>query len=255
MNIRWSKTINDSAGVVKAASEGFSCVELTVDQIMNINEEQFSLEKNLFLQYNLVPEVCASILPTDVLVTEKGFNLYAWTEYLKKAIHRLSELGCRKMVWNNGRARVLPLEGDISEMKAQLRQFLHMLCEISGNHDITILIEPLGARRTNFLNSMEEVNKFIPLIPDDNLSSLISLRELAEIGLMPENLTDYSHLIKHVYLENPAYPFGKRIPPRPDDAYDYGSFLSALSKIHFEGVINLPEDADSETLQYCQTLI
>lgn len=255
MNIRWSKTINDSAGVVKAASEGFSCVELTVDHIMTINDEQFVLEKNLFQQYDIVPEVCASILPPDVLVTEKGFNLYAWTEYLKNAVHRLSELGCSKMVWNNGRARVLPVEGDKSEMKAQLRQFLHMLCEISGNYDMIILIEPLGPRKTNFLNSMDEVSRFIPLIPEDNLASVISLRELAEIGLKPEKFPEYSHLIKHVYMENPDHAFGKRIPPRPDDEYDYRSFLSALGEIHYEGVINLPEDADTETLKYCQSLI
>ena len=97
-------------------------------------------------------------------MTENGFNLYVWTEYLKKAVHRLSELGCQKLVWNNGRARVLPMEGDTSEMKGQILQFIHMLCDLSGNYDITILIEPLGTRRTNYLNSMEEIKDFLPLI-------------------------------------------------------------------------------------------
>ena len=255
MNIRWSKTANDSASIVKAASEGFGCVEFTVDYVMKIPDEQLLPQKDLFLQHNIIPEVCASILPADVMVTEKGFNLYVWAEYLKKAVHRLSEMGCRKMVWGNGRARVLPLEGDTSEMKAQILQFLHMLCEIAGKYDIAILIEPLGPNRTNYLNSMKEIREFLPLIPDDNLSSLISLRELSEIGLMPENFSDHSGLISHVYLENPMHSKGVRIPPRQDDGYDYGSFLSALKGIQYDGVINLPENADSETLRYCQSLI
>lgn len=255
MSIRWSKTANDSAGIVKAASEGFDCVELAIDYVMKISDEQFIPQKNLFLQYNIVPEVCASVLPADVFVTEKGFNLYVWAEYLKKATYRLSELGCQKMVWSNGRARVLPLEGDTSGMKAQILQFLHMLCEVSGKYGITILIEPLGPRRTNYLNSMEEVKALLPIIPDDNISSLISLRELSDIGLPTEHFTRYSGLIKHVYMENPLHKKGKRISPRPDDGYDYRSFLSSLDDIHYDGVINLPDDADSGSLRYCQTLM
>lgn len=127
MSVRWSKLANDPASIMKAASDGFNCVELTVDQVANISDEQFVLKKNLLLQYDLIPEVCSSILPADVSVTEKGFNLYVWMEYLKKAIRRLSELGCKKLVWSNGRARVLPLEGDTGEMKEQVQQFLHML--------------------------------------------------------------------------------------------------------------------------------
>lgn len=255
MNIRWSKTANDSAGIVHAASEGFDCVELPVDYVMELSDEQFRAEKDICLRHHIVPEVCTPVLPANVMITEKGFNLYVWIEYLKKAVVRLSELGCRKMVLSNGRARVLPLEGDTSAMKAQFQQFLHVLCELSGNYGISILIEALGPRRTNYLNTMQEIEKLFSLIPEDNLSSLISLRELSEIGLKPEFLTDYSHLVKHVNLENPVHVFGKRVPPRPDDEYDYRSFLSALSKIHYEGLINLPGDAGTETLQYCRSLV
>lgn len=255
MNIRWSKTANDSAGIVKAASEGFDRIEFTVDYVMKIADEQFVAQKDLFLQHDIIPEVCASVLPADVFVTEKGFNLYVWAEYLKKALNRLSELGCRKMVWGNGRARVLPLEGDTSEMKSQILQFLHMICETAAKYDITVLIEPLGPNRTNYLNSMKEIREFLPLIPDENLAASISLRELEEIGLSTERFSDFSGLIRHVYLENPQQKKGMRISPRPDDGVDYGAFLSALEGIQYDGVVNLPADADSETLQYCRSLI
>ena len=254
MSVRWSKTASDHASIVKAASEGFNCVELTVGHVMDISDEEFVLHKNLLLQHGLVAEACTSILPSDVVVTEKGFNLYVWMEYLKKAMHRLSELGCRKLVWSNGRARVLPWEGDIGEMKEQVLQFLHMLCELSGNYGITVLVEPLGPRRTNYLNSMEDINDFVPLIRKDNLASVISLRELAEISLMPERLSDFPQLIKHVYLENPLHTNGNKVSPRPGDDYNYRPFLSALNRIHYDGIISLPDDADSESLRYCQKL-
>ena len=255
MSIRWSKIANDSEDILRAASENFDCVELPVDFFMKIPDEQFISQKDLFIRNNIIPEVCSSILPANVFVTEKGFNLYAWTEYLKKAVKRLSDLGCRKMVWNNGRARVLPLEGDTGGMKSQILQFIHMLCDLSSEYGITILIEPLGPLRTNYLNSMREIEEFITLIPDDNLSSLVSLRGLEEIDLKIGQLHGYSGLIKHVYLENPLNKRGKRISPHSGDGYDYSSFLSALKAFNYDGVINLPEDADSETLQYCRTLV
>ncbi len=51
-------------------------MEMSVDHIANINDEEFVLVKNPLLQHGLNPEVCTSVLPTDVLVTEKGFDLY-----------------------------------------------------------------------------------------------------------------------------------------------------------------------------------
>ncbi len=255
MSIRWSKMANDSASIVKAASDGFNCIELTVDHVMGMNDDQFLLEKNLFLQYKIVPEVCSSIIPSDVWVTEKGFNLYVWTEYMKKAIVRLSEIGCKKVVWSNGRSRVLPEEGDISESKAQVRQFLHMLCGIAEKYDITVLIEPLSPRKTNFLNTMGEIGKFLPLIPENNLSSLISLRELEEIGFTTDKFSSYSDLISYVYVENPAQISGKRLAPTSVDAYDYSVFMSALKEINYEGIISLPEDADANTLKFLQSFL
>ena len=47
MSVRWSKTSNDPTSIMKAASDGFSFVELTVDYVMNISDVQFILQKNL----------------------------------------------------------------------------------------------------------------------------------------------------------------------------------------------------------------
>jgi sugar phosphate isomerase/epimerase len=254
MSVQWGKLVNNQVDIIKAALDGFDCIEITIDYVMNNSDEQFILQKNLILQNNLIPKICSSVLPRNVLITEKGFNLYVWMEYLKKAIHRLSELGCQTLVWSDGRARVLPWEGDTSEKKEQVLQFLHMLCELSRNWGITVLIEPLSPRRTNYLNSMKEIDEFLPLVRKDNLYSMISLRELTEIDLPPESFLKYPHLIKHVHMENPLHMSGKRVAPRSGDEYDYSSFLSALQSINYDAVITLPEDADSESLQYCRKI-
>jgi len=254
MNIRWGKIVDSLSGVDAATSAGFSHVQLTVDSIMNLDDEQFLVQKEYFRKNKILPEVCSSPLPPDVHVTEMGFNLYVWLEYLRKATRRIAALGCRKLAWSNGRSRVLPWEGDIMGVKEQVLQFLYMLCDVSAEHSIIVLLEPLGPLRTNFLNSMEEIEDFLPRVGKDNLSSMISLRELSEIGIPIEKLETFSDLITHVQLENPTGKTSERIPPLPGDGSDYRPFLKALREMNYDGMISLPQDAGADSLHYCRNI-
>jgi len=254
MNIRWGKMITDLSDVERASADGFDQVQPMVRYFMGLNDEQYALAGEHFQQSGLGPEICSSPLPAEVVVAQAGFNIYVWTEYLKKAVQRVAGLGCKKIVWSDGRARALPLEGDKSEVKSQVLQFLYMLCEIADNFGITILVEPLGPRRTNFLNSMDELIDVLPLVGKENCSVLISLRELAEIGLDVNNLNTYTPYISHVQMENPLEQRGPRRSPRPGDGFDYRPFLRGLHLISYDGVITLPEDADHISLQYCRGL-
>ena len=175
-------------------------------------------------------------------------------EHLKRSVQRLADLGCRKLLWSDGRARVLPEEGELSGLKEQVLQFLFLLGEVAERHGMTVLVEPLGPRRTNFLNSMGEVGEFLPRVRRENLSSMISLRELEPIGLPPERLADHRHLIRYVQLENPQAREGARVCPRPSDGFDYRPFLRALKGMGYDGEIGLPGDADAAGLAYCREL-
>lgn len=254
MAIRWGKMVEDPAGAVAAGDAGFANIQLSAAAVMGLSEENFAALLDDLKRRNIVVEVCNSPLPHEVCVTEMGFNLYAWTEYLKTAIRRIALLGCVKLAWNDGRARVLPWEGDITGVKEQVLQFLFMLCDVCDNYGITVLVEPLGPRRTNFLNSLQEIGDFLDRVGKSNLGSMISYRELAEIGLEIENLPAYAPFIKHVQLENPLHLSGKRIPPLPDDGHAYGLFLGVLKKSGYKETIHLPADADAASLAYCERL-
>jgi sugar phosphate isomerase/epimerase len=246
--------LSELAQLDRAAAEGFEFVQPTRDLVSGLSEERFLRLKATAADRGLPFLVGAVPLPEEVRVTQRGFNLYVWTEHLKRAVQRLSQLGCRALAWSNGRARVLPVEGELSTFQEQLLQFLFLLCEVAGGFGLSVLVEPLGPRRTNFLNSLKEVAEFLPRVGKENLFSLISLRELDPIGLAPAELAGYRALLAHVQLENPRAGDGQRICPRPDDGYDYGPFLQALKGMGYSGAICLPEDADAAGLAYCRTL-
>ncbi len=254
MGVQWGRMLTDLARLEQAAADGFQFVQPSRDLVGSLGEERFLRLKAAVAERGPPFQVCAVPLPEDVCVTQRGFNLYAWTEHLKRAVQRLAQLGCRKLVWSNGRARLLPVEGELAIVKEQVLQFLFLLCGVASGFGLSVLVEPLGPRRTNFLNSLKEVAAFLPRVRQENLSSLISLRELEQVGLSPADLGKYRTLLAHVQLENPRAPEGPRLCPRPDDGYDYGPFLQALKAAGYSGDICLPEDADAAGLAYCRRL-
>jgi sugar phosphate isomerase/epimerase len=254
MGVQWGKMVTEMSQVEQAASDGFDFVQPVKDLAVNLSKEQFRAQLARIQDSALPFKVCAVPLPADVRVTQKGFNIYVWMEHLKNAASRIAELGCRKLVWSDGRARLLPVEGATAGYKEQVLQFLHMLCTVAAEFDMIVLAEPLGPRRTNLLNTMKEMSEFLPRVRKENLSSLISLRELDQIGLSLSNLADYRQLINHVQMDNPRSYDGARICPRPKDGYNYRPFLQALKDVGYSADISLPVDADAGGLEYCRGL-
>ena len=254
MAVQWGKMIWDLAQVEQAAAEGFDFVQPVRDLAVNLGEEQVLQYKARIHDGGIPFKVCAVPLPADARVTQRGFNIYVWVEHLKKAAHRVAQLGCRKLVWSDGRARVLPVEGDTADFKEQVRQFLSMLCSAAADFGMSVLVEPLGPRRTNFLNTMKETGELLSRVGMENLLSSISLRELEQIGLSLSELSDYRQQIGHVQMDNPRFYDGARVCPRPNDGYDYIRFIHELKDAGYSADITLPEDADADGLAYCREL-
>lgn len=255
MSVLWTRMVSQFSDINVASADGFDAVYLNGNGLMELGaEEQRRIAQDIEKLRISVP-VCSLPLPSEVRVTEKGFNLYMWGEHVKKGVRSAAALGCKSLAWSDGRARVLPFEGaDVQRLKEQLLQFLWILCDTCSEYGMQVLIEPLSPRRTNFLNSMDETMKYIQLIEKDNVAALMSLRELSEIGLDAGDLARYADSIGMVHVENPKALEGPRVSPRRDDGYDYHPFASALLQSSYAGPLVLPADADADALAYCRSV-
>ena len=235
MAARWGKAVDSAAAISRAAADGFDCAAITAEYVMDGDDKQFMTQKDLFRQCRLAPEVCLSVLPTGAGVTAKGFNLYYWLDYLERATRRLAELGCRALIWRSGTARNLPLEGDQDAMKEQAMQFVYMLCRLCEERGLAVMIEPLAADETNYLNTMSETEEFIGQIKKHNLHVAVSMDAAAELmGGMP--LAAVASRVRHVCVKDAA-------------AAAEAPFLSALLAANYQGIITFIGDADKEILQ------
>jgi len=256
MHVGWAKRIEHLSDVEEAKGQGFQIVQLPVTEIMRQDDSAFFEVKARLLDTGLSFEVFESPLPEGVSTTERGFNIYSWVEYLKKAIARIAELGCKTLVWGDGKARILPEEAEASVLKENFNQFLFMLAEIAEKNDIVFCLEPLGPRKTNFLNSIEEVVGVINSVGKKNLAIMISSSDIADIGTNVAEIDFYRNLIAHTYLDfhgeaqKPAdeEPASRHSP----DIQNYIPFFSILKKIAYDKVIALPSRADFQMLMACK---
>lgn len=256
MAIRWAKRIENLSDITQAKEQGFQIVQLPVEAIMKLDQSDFREIKQSLLRTGLSFEVFESPLPEGVSTTERGFNIYSWIEYLKETIARIAALGCKTLVWGDGKARILPEDGEVTAIKENFNQFLFMLAEIAEKYGIVFCLEPLGPRETNFLNSMKEVVGVINSIGKKNLAIMISSNDIAEIGTNASEIDFYRNLIAHTYLnfpreaqrqacKEPAFRYSP-------DIQNYIPFFSILKKIAYDKVIALPSMADSQMLMACK---
>lgn len=242
MSVRWGKYIPDASSIAGALKSGFDWFQLPLGFIMEMNDEQFDRFAAKAIKNNTSFDVCDLNLPDDVIITQKGFNVYVWMEYLKKAIIRMAKLGCRAVVWSNGQARMLPEESDIMGAKEQVAQFLFLLSELSAQYAIRVLVEPLSSNYTNFLNTIEETAAFIKMITVENIGISISDNELSPDSLNTENLFKYKNLIQLIRLN-------KNI------TNEYNSeLLLSLRISNYSSAIVLPENSGKNELAYCRRI-
>lgn len=258
MDIRWAKKIENSSEIAEAKAQGFDAVEPSLSALMELDEAGFADFGESLKATKLTCEVFVSILPADVRVTERGFNIYSWAEYLRLALARASKLGCRTLVWDDGNARILPTEGETSILKEHFNQFLFMLCDIGEQYGIRVCLEPLGPRRTNFLNSLPEVLEAMDSVGKPNLAMSLSSAALIEIDIPEEELLQFAKHIVHARIEKPrgrtASSSGGPIGAPPASDFNCLPFFDSLKKIAYRGVIALPKGSDGDTLIACKGL-
>ncbi|MDP2790699.1 MAG: TIM barrel protein [Rectinemataceae bacterium] len=250
MDIRWAKRVGSAAPeIAEAKAQGFDSVEPSLSALMELDEAGFADFGESLKAAKLSCEVFASILPAEVRVTERGFNIYSWAEYLRLALARASKLGCKTLLWDDGAARILPTEGETSILKEHFNQFLFMLCDIGEQYGIRVCLEPLGPRRTNFLNSLPEVLEAMDSVGKPNLAMGLSSAAVAEIGIPDEELLQFAKHIVHARIEKP-----RGLAAGIDRDLGCLPFFDSLKKIAYRGEIALPKGSDSDTLITCKGL-
>jgi sugar phosphate isomerase/epimerase len=158
-----------------------------------------------------------------------------YTDYVKKAMGRIAELGARYVVYGNGKTRSATTSLDL----AKNDEMLARVCQAAEEHNITILLEPLASQICNRFLGVPEIFEYVETMGFRNLKTLIDYRWFLAGGHNFRVLYDFADFIRHVHIDNPDLPFPERKVPAQDDGHDYSALFTTLKKICYKGIISI----------------
>lgn len=225
----------------KMRSSGYDYAELDMPEIEELSDAEFDklckkVEKAQF------PVLCgARVLPIATsLFFVDDFNPEQLEKYLKKSCRRAGILGIKKVIFGNGKARSLSKTEDINKEPVFV-DFLRMLSDIAGINGQELILEPLGPKYSNYINTIPEAVELIVKVNMPNLFTMADLRHVIGSGEPFSNLSKYSGYIHHIHIDYPlSYP--ERLYPCPDDDFDYAAFLEFVKKSGYDDTLTVEAD-------------
>jgi len=228
--------VKDLDAIAKA---GFDCAEMHIKEFMAMSDAEFINAKRVLKDCEIPAEVFDNPIPLDSWICSENFDLKYYRNFLEKAFDRIAELGAKAIVFGNGKARSLPVEGNILAAQAKFDEFFTSLLDLTAARNIIVLIEPLAKKLSNIVNSLPDANDFIGKYQRSNLKTLVDYRWMVEEGRSLAEIENYKTIIHHIHIDNPLSPFPTRIVPKLNDGFDYGPFFEMLKKIAFRGIISI----------------
>lgn len=224
---------------------GFDYAELDVPELEGMPENDFRIFCDEVHESRFPVLTGARAIPVmKPWFFTDAFHLTDYKEYLEQACRRAGQLGMKKLILGNGKARRLIQEDSINKEKNFI-DFMRMFAEIAGEFGQDVILEPLGPQYTNYINTLPEAVRVIQEVNMPNLFTMIDLRHMFWAEESFDDIETFAESVRHIHLDYPrSYP-QRRFPKMSDD-YDYTAFLKAIRKSGYNDTLtveaDIPED-------------
>ncbi len=172
--------------------------------------------------------------PGDIRLTGEDADLDRALDYARTAIIRAGTLGLQYMVLGSGGARNIPDGFSREEAENQFVTLLKGMGPIAAEHGITIVIEPLRCKETNFINSVREGTAICRKVDHPNICVLADFYHMAQEGEDAGAIVEAGGLLRHCHI---AECEGRTCPGVHGD--DFTPYFKALKEIGYEGNISI----------------
>lgn len=227
-------------------ASGYDYAELDMPEIAELGDKDFAQFHDHVIETGFFLPTGARILPIkDPYFFVPGCKETELAPYLKGSCARSKLLGTHTILLGNGKARWLIDETSIQKEDIFFR-FLRMLCDIAGEQGQQVLIEPLGPKYSNYINTLPEAARVIDAVNMPNLFAMADLRHMVWNKEPYENLIQYRDIVKHIHVDYPlSYP--ERKYPNVDDDFNYAPFFAQLKG--YDGLLTIEADVPADWQQ------
>jgi sugar phosphate isomerase/epimerase len=223
-----------NADLIRAA--GGDYIEDSVGRLLDPNKSDADFEEHMRLvdAAPLPVLACNGFIPGSLKSTGPKANHDGVLRYAEIAFRRAKRIGIRHIVFGSSGSRSIPEEFDRAMAELQFASLLGRMGEIAGEHDVVVVIEPLNARETNFIQSVPEGQRFVDAVGHPSIQLLVDVYHAAVMDDPPESVIRAGKRICHSHVAEKE----GRTPPGVHGE-DLTPYLRALKQIGYRGNMSL----------------
>jgi len=222
----------EAANTGIAKKLGYDYVELAITELVpDKPEAEFAPLRDKVLQAGLKSEACNKLFPKGMTVVGPDANMQRATEYLEVGLARASELGCKVVVFGSPHARQIPDGFPREKAFAQLVDIGQIMGQVAEKYGQVIAIEPLDAKLTNTIWTVQEAYELAGQIKNRRV------QVLADIYMMHVNNEPLDgmglpgkHLV-HIHVSDPD----RKAPGNPQYLTFHGEASAVLKGMGYSG--------------------
>ncbi len=223
-----------NAGLIRAA--GGDYIEDSADRLLAPQKSDAEFEEHMRLvdAAPLSVHACNGFIPGSLKSTGPRANHDGVLRHAEIAFRRAKRIGIRHIVFGSSGSRSIPEGFDRAMAELQFASLLGRMGEIAGEHDVVVVIEPLNARETNFIQSVPEGQRFVDAVGHPHIQLLVDIYHAAVMDDPPESVVRAGERICHSHV---AEEEGRTPPGVHGD--DLTPYLRALKQIGYRGNMSL----------------
>ncbi len=220
-----------------AKTAGFEYLEVNLPDLLPLSDEEFARVVARLRSIGIPLLSGYGFMPADLKIVGPGVEAARVDAALRRGLDRAKQLGLSMVVHGNviAGSRRAPDGFPLAEARKQFVDFCRRAAREAAARGITVLIQPMGVKSTNVINTVAEGLALVEEVNSPQLQMLVDFSSLVEGQEDFAILRRAAPHIRQLEIQNPN---GRVYPQRADEA-DYGSFLRALKAGGYQGGISI----------------
>ena len=173
-------------------------------------------------------------LPGSIRVTGPDADPAAALAWSETVFRRARSVGIETICFGSSAARSIPddFPRDVAEL--QFAALLGRMGDLAARHEVLVVVEPLNARETNFINTVADGTRIVGAVDHPNVALTADIYHMLCAGEGSEAIRAAGPLVRHVHVAE----LKDRAAPGVSGV-DFTPYLRALRDIDYRGRISI----------------
>lgn len=214
---------------------GYDYMEFALSSLEKKSEEEYAEIVKLVDASALKVEAFNGFFPADIALVGPEMDLDRIAAYTEKALCRAARLGGKVAVLGSGKSRNIPEDFPFDTAYQQFCQVFDLCANIAGKYGMTVALEPLNPKETNFITTVAEGLAICKQVNNPYGKCLADFYHVAQSGERLDAVREGHDWIVHTHLAAPS----RYMPESQEDIAVCKLWAQALKDCGYQGRMSL----------------